>query len=58
MADQFSGLDTRANRTRKIVHTCDLQHTCHFAHEKDWEGVQRCNFPIFLSAQIEVGTDQ
>ena len=27
MADQFSGLDTRANRnrTRKIVHTCDLQ---------------------------------
>ena len=36
MADQFSGLDTRANRTRKIVHTCDLQHACRFAHEKDW----------------------
>ena len=28
-------LDTRANRTRKIVHTCDLQHMCRFAHEKD-----------------------
>ena len=36
MADQFSGLDTRANRTRKIVHTCDLQHARRFAHEKDW----------------------
>ena len=35
MADQFSGLDTRANHTRKIVHTCDLQHACCFAHEKD-----------------------
>ena len=35
MADQFSGLDTRANRTRKIVHMCDLQHACRFAHEKD-----------------------
>ena len=37
MADQFSGLDTRENRTRKIVHTCDLQHVCRFAHEKDWD---------------------
>ena len=37
MVDQFSGLDTCANRMRKIVHTCDLQHACHFAHEKDWE---------------------
>ena len=33
--DQFSGFDMRANRTRKIVHTCDLQHACCFAHEKD-----------------------
>ena len=36
MADQFSGLDTRANRTCKIVHTCDLKHACRFAHEKGW----------------------
>ena len=36
MADQFSGLDMRVNRMRKIVHTCDLQHACRFAHEKDW----------------------
>ena len=36
MADQFSGLDTRANHTRKIFHMCDLQHACCFAHEKDW----------------------
>ena len=35
MTDQFSGLDTRANHTRKIVHTCDLQHAC-CAHENDW----------------------
>ena len=35
IADQFSGLDTRANHTCKIVHTCDLQHACYFAHEKD-----------------------
>ena len=35
MADQFSDVDTRANRTRKIVHTSDLQHTCRFAHEKN-----------------------
>ena len=38
MADQFSGIiDARANRTRKMVHTCDLQHACCFAHKKDWE---------------------
>ena len=35
MADQFNGLDTSANRTRKIVHTCNLQHACCFAHKKD-----------------------
>ena len=28
-------LDTHANRTCKIVHTCDLQHACCFAHKKD-----------------------
>ena len=39
MADQFSGLDTRANHTRKIVHTWDLQLVCCFAHEKDWMSV-------------------
>ena len=42
MADQFSGLDARVNRMRKIVHTCDLQHTCCFAHEKDWYGITTC----------------
>ena len=36
MADQFSGLDMCANHTRKIVHTCDSQHACCFAQEKDW----------------------
>ena len=25
----------RANRTRKIIHMCDLQHACCFAREKD-----------------------
>ena len=35
MADQFSGLDMCANRTRNIVHMCDLQHACCFAHKKD-----------------------
>ena len=36
MAEQFSGLDTCVNRTHKIVHKCDLQHECRFAHEKDY----------------------
>ena len=32
----FSGFKhTCAIRTCKIVHRCDLQNTCHFAHEKD-----------------------
>ena len=31
----FSDLDTRANHTHKIVHMCDLQHACCFAHKKD-----------------------
>ena len=36
MVDQFSGIiDARANRARKMVHTCDLQHACCFAHKKD-----------------------
>ena len=35
MADQFSGLDMCVNHTCKIVHMCDLQHACCFAHEKD-----------------------
>ena len=38
MADQFSGLDTCAIHTHKIVHTCDLQHACRFAHGKDCRG--------------------
>ena len=59
MVDQFSGLDTRANRTPKIVHTCDLQHTCCFAHKKDcppplklvsnaigWTGGQDMSTPV------------
>ena len=36
MVDQFSGLDTCAIRMHKIVHTCDLQQACRFAHKKDW----------------------
>ena len=44
MADQFSGLDTHVNRTRKIVHMCDLQHTCCFAHEKDWITMHKATF--------------
>ena len=36
MLDQLSDLDMHVNRMRKIVHTCDLQHACRFAHGKDW----------------------
>ena len=51
MADQFSGLDTRANHTSKIVHMLfcsDLQHTCCFAHKKDW--YMWCNVTVIFTS--------
>ena len=57
MADQFSGLDTRANRMRKIVHTCDLQHTCCFAHEKglsNEQAIEQCWVQTLVSKLVIV----
>ena len=53
MADQFSGLDTRVNHTRKIVHTCDLQHTCCFANKKDWFNVETLGYNVVRHYTIQ-----
>ena len=47
-----SGLDTRANRTRRIVHACDLQHACCFAHEKD------CEYTVMFTYQASLIIDK
>ena len=54
MADQFSGLDTCVNHTHKIVHTCDLQHACCFAHKKDCLVILLCLTPDNFTHQGRV----